>query len=50
MTKKQSIQLFEERKVRTVWDNEHRSGIFPLLMLWLCLPNKLIVESSQVFE
>ncbi len=22
MTKKQAIQLFEERKVRTVWDDE----------------------------
>ena len=26
MPKKQAIQLFEERKVRTVWDDEHRSG------------------------
>lgn len=24
MTKKQAIQLFEERKVRTIWDCEHR--------------------------
>lgn len=27
MTKKQTIQLFEERKVRTVWEDEHRSGL-----------------------
>ena len=27
MPKKQVIQLFEERKVRTVWDDEHRSGL-----------------------
>lgn len=27
MTNRQSIQLFEERKVRTVWDDEHRSGL-----------------------
>lgn len=27
MTKKQTIQLFEERKLRTVWDDEHRSGL-----------------------
>jgi len=29
MIKNQAIQLFEERKVRTVWDDEHRSGISP---------------------
>ena len=23
MTKKLAIQLFEERKVRTIWDDEH---------------------------
>ena len=27
MTNRQSIQLFEERKVRTVWDDEHRSWL-----------------------
>lgn len=27
MTKKQTIQLFEERKVRTVWDDEFRRGL-----------------------
>ena len=27
MTKKQTIQLFEERKVRTVWDDEPRRGL-----------------------
>ena len=27
MTKKQAIQLFEECKVRTVWDDEPRRGL-----------------------
>lgn len=27
MTKKQAIQLFEESKVYTVWDDEHRIGL-----------------------
>ncbi len=27
MTKKQTIQLFEERKVRTVWNDEYRRGL-----------------------
>lgn len=28
MTKKQAIQLFEERKVRTVWDDEQEKWYF----------------------
>ena len=28
MTKKQTIQLFEEHKVRTVWDDEHEKWYF----------------------
>ena len=28
MTKKQEIQLFEERKVRTVWDDEQEKWYF----------------------
>ena len=31
MTKKQAIQLFEERKVRTVWDNEHEKWYFSIV-------------------
>lgn len=32
MTKKQTIQLFEERKVRTGGMMSMKNGIFPLLM------------------
>ncbi|MBE6329295.1 MAG: hypothetical protein E7072_04140 [Bacteroidales bacterium] len=28
MTKQQAIQLFEERKVRTIWDDEHEKWYF----------------------
>ena len=28
MTKKQTIQLFEEKKVRTVWDDEQEKWYF----------------------
>ena len=31
MPKKQSIQLFEERKVRTVWDDEHEKWYFSIV-------------------
>lgn len=36
MTKKQTIQLFEERKLRTVWDDEHRSGLIKPLQISTC--------------
>jgi prophage antirepressor-like protein len=31
MTKQQAIQLFEERKVRTIWDNEHEKWYFSIV-------------------
>ena len=31
MTKKQAIQLFEERKVRTVWDDVHEKWYFSIV-------------------
>ena len=31
MTQKQAIQLFEERKVRTVWDDEAETWYFAIV-------------------
>ncbi len=31
MTKQQAIQLFEERKVRTIWDDEHEKWHFSIV-------------------
>ena len=31
MTKRQAIQLFEEKKVRTVWDDEHEKWYFSIV-------------------
>lgn len=31
MTKQQAIQLFEERKVRTIWDNELEKWYFSIV-------------------
>ena len=31
MTKKQAIQLFEERKVRTVWDDKQEKWYFSII-------------------
>ena len=30
MTKKESIRLFEEKKVRTIWDDEQEKWYFPI--------------------
>ena len=37
MTKHEVPKLFEDRKIRTVWDEKKRSGTSLLLMLWLYL-------------
>ena len=31
MTKKEALQLFEEKKVRTVWDDEHEKWYFSIV-------------------
>ena len=31
MTKQQALQLFEERKVRSVWDNEQEKWYFSIV-------------------
>lgn len=31
MTKKQALQLFEERKVRTVWDDQEEKWYFAIV-------------------
>ncbi len=41
MTKKEALQLFEQRKVRTIWDDQEESGIS---LLWMCVAYLLIVK------
>ena len=31
MTKKQALQIFEEKKVRTIWDDEHEKWYFSIV-------------------
>ena len=41
MTKKQAIQLFQERKVRTVWDDEQEKWYFSIVdVVWILADNK----------
>ena len=60
MTKKQAIQLFEERKVRTVWDDEHEKWYFSIVDVvavltdsenpqtyWRVLKNRLQKEENE---
>jgi hypothetical protein len=37
MTKKQTVQLFEERKVRTVWDDEQEKWYFSIVVVMVVL-------------
>ena len=60
MTKKQAIQLFEERKVRTIWDDEHEKWYFSIVDVvavltesenpqtyWRVLKNRLKKEGNE---
>lgn len=60
MTKQQAIQLFEERKVRTIWDDEHEKWYFSIVDVvavltdsdnphtyWRVLKNRLKKEGNQ---
>ena len=60
MTKKQTIQLFEERKVRTVWDDEHEKWYFSIVDVvailtdsenpqtyWRVLKKRLLDEGNE---
>ena len=60
MTKQQAIQLFEERKVRTVWDDEQEKWYFSVVDVvavltdsenpqtyWRVLKNRLKKEGNE---
>lgn len=63
MTKKESLQLFEERKVRTAWDNEQEKWYFSIVDVvavltdsadyqtarnyWKVLKNRLTAEGNE---
>ena len=60
MTKKQAIQLFEERKVRTAWDDQEEKWYFSIVYVcgvltdspnprnyWKVLKHRLLKEGNQ---
>ena len=60
MAKKQAIQLFEGRKVRIIWDDEHEKWYFPIVDVvavltdsekpqtyWRVLKNRLKKEGNE---
>jgi prophage antirepressor-like protein len=60
MTKKQQIQIFEDKKVRTAWDDQEEKWYFSIvdvcsvltdsanpLTYWRVLKNRLIKEGNQ---
>ena len=63
MTKKEAIQLFEEKKVRTIWDDEQEEWYFSIVDVveiltdsnnprryWSDLKKKLKNEGSELYE
>ena len=63
MTQKQALQLFEKRRVRTVWDDQQEKWYFSISDVcevlpstdnprryWSDLKRKLLAEGSQVYE
>lgn len=63
MTQKQALQLFEEHRVRTVWDDQQEKWYFSIIDVcevltntdnprryWSDLKRKLLAEGSQVYE
>jgi hypothetical protein len=63
MTKKEALQLFEQRKVRTVWDDQEEKWYFSIVDVvavltgtdrprkyWSDLKKKLKLEGSQLSE
>lgn len=63
MTQKQALQLFEERRIRTVWDDQQENWYFSIVDVcqvltdsdnprryWSDLKRKLLAEGSQVYE
>lgn len=60
MTKREALKLFEDRKVRTVWDDEHEKWYFSIVDVvavltdsvdprnyWKVLKNRLIKEGNE---
>ena len=60
MTKKQALQLFEQRKVRTVWDDQEEKWYFSIVDVvavltdstnpqtyWRVLKNRLLKEGNE---
>ena len=62
MTKKEAIKIFEEKKVRTLWDDETEEWYFSIVDVvsvltdsenprryWRVLKRKLSVDGSQLY-
>ena len=50
MTKKQAIQLFEEKKVRTVWDDEEEKWYFSIIDTVAVLTNSVDYLTARKFK
>ena len=49
MTKKQAIQLFEERKVRTIWDDEQEKWYFSIVDVVVVLTEQTDLQNARKY-
>ena len=50
MTKKESLQLFEEKKVRTVWDDKEEKWYFSIVDVCGGLPQKHMMKRPKNYK
>ena len=51
MTKKQEIQLFEEKKVRSVWDSEQEKWYFSVVdVCWILAESKVYQTARKYWN
>lgn len=50
MTKKESLQLFEEKKVRTVWDDKEEKCYFSIVDVCDGLPQKHMMKRPKNYK
>ena len=50
MTKKEYLQLFEEKKVRTVWDDKEEKCYFSIVDVCYGLPQKHMMKRPKNYK
>ena len=49
MTKREALQLFQERKVRTVWDDQHEKWYFSIVDVVAVLTDSIDHQTARKY-